>query len=96
MDVKDDAKMASKWRQNGVKMAWHVHTWAQQPFSRRHRRPRRVILSSLLPQQVSAIVNKNALELGHLITLNSNRPSLARMLQSAIKEGSVGVAERTE
>ena len=30
-----------------VKMAWHVHKWAQQPFSGRHRRPRRVILSWL-------------------------------------------------
>ena len=36
-----------------VKMAWHVHKWAQQPFSRRHRRPRRVILSSLISLQES-------------------------------------------
>ena len=33
-----------------------------------------------------AIVNKNTLETGNLITLNSITPSLARMLQSAIKK----------
>ena len=36
--------------------------------------------------QGGAIVNKNTLETGHLITLNSITPSLARMLQSAIKK----------
>ena len=33
-----------------------------------------------------AIVNKNTLETGHLITLNRITPSLARILQSAIKK----------
>ena len=40
-DVDDGVKMASKWR--GMSINGHSNH-----FSRRHRRPRRVILSSLL------------------------------------------------
>ena len=40
-DVDDGVKMASKWR--GMSINGHSNN-----FSRRHRRPRRVILSSLL------------------------------------------------
>ena len=42
----------------------------------------------------NAIVNKNILETGHLITLNSITPSYARMLSGGVTAGAHIVEER--